>query len=124
MIVWSARVRTAADAKPIKEWLDASGIVYADVFTGKGKPPAHAYVDDRAVVCEPQKDGPGAFLAAGERIRELVECVDTKKREPPFEGSRLQNLWRLEFTSRCQTRHGDWCLSRDWMDRRAFPHRS
>ena len=73
MIVWSARVRTAADAKLIRKWLEESGIVYVDVFTGKGKPPAHAYVDDRAVVCEPQKQGPGAFLAAEERIRALVE---------------------------------------------------
>ena len=73
MIVWSARVQTKEDAKPIIAWLKQSGIVFKEVFTGKGKPPASAYVDDRAVACEPQKDGPGAFLAAEARIKKLAD---------------------------------------------------
>ncbi len=73
MLVYSSRVEKVADAKVIRKWLDEHGIEYADVFAGKGKPVAHAYVDDRAVVCEPQKDGPGAFLEAEERVKGLLE---------------------------------------------------
>ena len=46
--------------RPVQEWLDRNGFVYADIWTGRGKPIASAYIDDRAVHCAPQektKDG-------------------------------------------------------------------
>jgi hypothetical protein len=40
----------------VRAWLDAHGFAYADIYAGTGKPIAVAYVDDRAVVCRPEKD--------------------------------------------------------------------
>ena len=38
----------------VRAWLDKHGFVYADIYSGVGKPTASAYVDDRAVRCRPQ----------------------------------------------------------------------
>ena len=35
----------------VREWLDANGFVYHEIYSGVGKPFANAYVDDRAVFC-------------------------------------------------------------------------
>ena len=43
--------------KRIVEWLDEHGFSYTDVWCGVGKPPAVAYVDDRAVHCDPLSGG-------------------------------------------------------------------
>jgi hypothetical protein len=52
------------------KWLDQHGFTYADVYVGQGKPPASAYIDDRAVVCRPQENGRLAFdLAFRDAIR-------------------------------------------------------
>jgi hypothetical protein len=37
-------------------WLVENGIPYGDVYTGRGKPLASAFIDDRAVSCRPQED--------------------------------------------------------------------
>lgn len=39
------------------EWLEKHQFPYADVYTGQGKPRAAAFIDDRAVHCDPQNDG-------------------------------------------------------------------
>lgn len=38
------------------EWLEKHGIPYADVYLGQGKPRAAAFIDDRSIHCDPQKD--------------------------------------------------------------------
>lgn len=38
----------------IVEWLGANGMPYTDVYTGRGKPLGHAFIDDRAINCAPQ----------------------------------------------------------------------
>lgn len=38
----------------VKAWLDRHGFAYHDIYTGQGKPPAAAYIDDRAVCCRPE----------------------------------------------------------------------
>jgi hypothetical protein len=38
------------------EWLEKHGIPYADVYLGQGKPRAAAFIDDRSIHCNPQKD--------------------------------------------------------------------
>ncbi|HEY2865674.1 MAG TPA: hypothetical protein VGJ02_01160 [Pyrinomonadaceae bacterium] len=38
------------------EWLEKYKFPYTDVYAGQGKPRASAFIDDRAVVCSPQKD--------------------------------------------------------------------
>jgi len=59
----------------IRDWLDEQGFDYSDVWTGRGKPPAHAYIDDRGVACRPEDDGPGAFTAAQQAVRRLCDEV-------------------------------------------------
>jgi hypothetical protein len=67
--------RPAGDLAPrllqkVKYWLDKHDFPYAEIYIGQGKPPASAYVDDRAVRCSPQED-PRAFDSALARVREL-----------------------------------------------------
>ena len=38
------------------EWLEKHKIPYSDVYIGEGKPRVSAFIDDRAVNCDPQKD--------------------------------------------------------------------
>ena len=38
------------------EWLEKHGFPYADVYLGQGKPRAAAFIDDRSIHCDPQKD--------------------------------------------------------------------
>jgi len=45
----------------IKKWLDAHGFSYDSINTTQAKPIASAYVDDRAVSCQPLKMGMAAF---------------------------------------------------------------
>jgi len=58
-------------AQEIEEWLDLHGFAYDEVYTGYGKPPASAYVDDRGVSCRPQSEGIRAF----EQSMKLVELL-------------------------------------------------
>lgn len=53
------------------EWLEKHGFPYTDVYVGQGKPRAAAFIDDRGVNCNPQKD-PGAFEEALALTRALV----------------------------------------------------
>ncbi len=66
-------VRTEDHVQRVKnmvvEWLNENEIPFGDVYTGRGKPLASAFIDDRAVSCRPQKDG-NAFENA---LRELAE---------------------------------------------------
>ncbi len=53
------------------EWLEKHKIPYTDVYIGQGKPRAAAFIDDRAIHCNPQTD-PDAFAAALGHARQLV----------------------------------------------------
>ena len=55
----------------VEHWLNRHHLPYDEVWAGVGKPLAIAYVDDRAVVCKPQKDGEEAFNKALEEILKL-----------------------------------------------------
>lgn len=68
-------------AAKVRTWLDKHGFVYADIWSGKGKPAAIAYVDDRGVMCRPQEDG-SAFKLAMElvRLRAKRPCAASKKK--------------------------------------------
>lgn len=59
--------------KVVEAWLREHGFEYDEIWTGFGKPPANAYVDDRGVVCRPQDDGPKAFERAAEAVERLVD---------------------------------------------------
>lgn len=64
----------AADV--IGKWLRLHQIPYTRIHTERGKPIAFAYVDDRAVPCEPQRNTSGAkiaFMCALEIIESLSE---------------------------------------------------
>lgn len=47
----------------IGKWMRDHDLPYDDIYAGQGKPIACAIVDDRAVLCQPQKD-PEAFEKA------------------------------------------------------------
>lgn len=59
----------------VQGWLDKFDLPYDRVFTGRGKPIAVAYVDDRAVLCKPhQSETPqGEWNAALAHINALLE---------------------------------------------------
>lgn len=56
----------------IEDWLEEYGFAYSKVHTGPGKPPASAYVDDRAVVCRPDDEGVVAFENAIIQVEKLT----------------------------------------------------
>lgn len=55
----------------IEVWLRKNDLPFDDIFTGIGKPLASAFVDDRAVSCQPMDD-PDAYEKAIDAISELV----------------------------------------------------
>ena len=55
----------------IIEWLEKHKIPYTDVYVGKGKPRASAFVDDRAVACSPQTNKK-AFSEAITNVRKIL----------------------------------------------------
>ena len=57
----------------IAAWLDEHGFAYDEIYTGTGKPPANAYVDDRGVSCRPQQDGIAAFEQSMQLINLLCD---------------------------------------------------
>jgi len=67
--------------KTIKEYLRRHRWCYGEVWTGRGKPVADAYFDDKAVPCKPAYD-PDAFERALEHFQamraEFVEPVDAR----------------------------------------------
>ena len=67
------QTHSAAERKGlVKAWLDENGFTYSDIFAGQGKPMADAYIDDRAVSCRPQDDGPVAFETAASLAKSLA----------------------------------------------------
>jgi hypothetical protein len=58
-------------ANRVREWLDANGFFYDEVYTGAGKPFAKLYIDDRAARCRPQED-PDAY----EKVFEILNQED------------------------------------------------
>jgi hypothetical protein len=54
------------------EWLEKNEFPYTDVYIGQGKPRAAAFIDDRGVHCNPQKDK-DAFDVALKLTRALVK---------------------------------------------------
>lgn len=55
----------------LANWLNGHGFAWDNIHIGSGKPIASAYVDDRAVVCRPQQDGPTSFEKATSAIENL-----------------------------------------------------
>ncbi len=80
VIIFTSRLRADGGKKPlhereklVRQWLDEHGFRYAEVYAGQGKPTASAYIDDRAVSCNPQTEGPAAFEVAARAARMLSE---------------------------------------------------
>jgi len=53
------------------DWLELNGMEWDEVYAGQGKPLASAYVDDRAVLCRPQKCSE-SFDCAIEKIDKML----------------------------------------------------
>jgi hypothetical protein len=78
VIIFSSRTheeegRDLTDAtKLVGSWLDRHGFAYDEIYTGRGKPFASAYIDDRGVACRPQDDGRKAFEIATMQVEKLA----------------------------------------------------
>ncbi len=66
----SSRKREKIEQR-VRDWLEEHGFEFVDVWTGLGKPPAQAYIDDRGVACQPEEEGVSAFVAAQQAVRVL-----------------------------------------------------
>lgn len=69
----------------IRHWLEAHGFEYDHIHAEQGKPPATAYIDDRAVSCRPQdyENPVDAFADAIWEARELAEPDDPEAAKVP-----------------------------------------
>ncbi len=56
----------------VTDWLKKHKFPFADVYIGKGKPRAAAFIDDRAIACRPQDD-PEAFGNSLSALRTLLK---------------------------------------------------
>jgi hypothetical protein len=57
----------------VKAWLDKHGFAYDEIDAEQGKPIAAAYVDDRAVVCQPRRgEEKSVFAVALYDVRKLT----------------------------------------------------
>jgi hypothetical protein len=70
-VLEGSRITPAQLRIKVIEWLDTHKFPYTDVYTGQGKPRAAAFIDDRAVHCDPQNDS-DAFTEALGRTKQLV----------------------------------------------------
>lgn len=71
-VLEGSRVTPAQLRIRVIEWLERNKFPYTDVYTGQGKPRAAAFIDDRAVYCNPQND-PDAFQTALGSTRQLLK---------------------------------------------------
>ncbi len=62
------------------DWLERHKFPFSDVYIGQGKPPAAAYIDDRAVACTPQTD-PAAYEHALKSVHRLMRRKPARSRE-------------------------------------------
>lgn len=60
----------------VQAWLESHDIPYDEIWTGKGKPYAVAYVDDRAVACRPERDPLNDYGTVVERCLVLAEMAE------------------------------------------------
>ncbi len=79
--------RLAIDlARIVAHWLVKHGFVYDDIYIGQGKPFAVAYVDDRAVVCQPQEFTPElTFNLALASCRSLAKSFTQQSVSPTLQ---------------------------------------
>lgn len=66
-----SRTQATANMKIVKVWLEKHEIPYDGIFCGDGKPDGIAFVDDRAVPCQPKTNPIHAYSAALYRIKRL-----------------------------------------------------
>jgi hypothetical protein len=69
----------------VQDFLDKHGFAYSEIYCGNGKPFAHAYIDDRAVVCDPMSwVGPEvSYRAAIMSARALCRIPDATRQPAP-----------------------------------------
>jgi len=57
------------------EWLEKHKVPYVDVYVGQGKPRVAAFIDDRAISCNPQKD----MKAFGEALKSTRSLISRSR---------------------------------------------
>ena len=82
VVIFTARSRLPGAAEKVRQYLDKHGFKYDEVYEGKGKPIASAYIDDRAVTCKPQETANpySLYEVTAEKVWELV--VKNNKDKP------------------------------------------
>ena len=75
----------------LRAWLEENQFAFDEIHTGVGKPSADAYIDDRAIGCQPQEQGLAAYEAAELRARQLADKKQSAKADPHF--AELVDLW-------------------------------
>jgi hypothetical protein len=75
--------------KHVEDWLHKWGLEYDAVYAGQGKPLATAYVDDRAVNCQPMKSGL-AYSAALHGVDQLARVAEAAE-----DGNYIEELEKL-----------------------------
>lgn len=68
----------------VRVWLDTWNLPYDEIWTKRGKPFAHAYVDDRAVFCDPSKSKTSPDCGY-ESVLENCKRLMGKTYDPQFE---------------------------------------
>ncbi len=96
VIIYSSRIdqEKKADAEILADWLNQHQLPYDAIHQEAGKPKALAFIDDRAVTCQPQAVGPAAYAAAEQAARTLCSERDPDREATP-EGQLGQviNAW-------------------------------
>lgn len=79
ILVYSCRAKNDRIAGAIRSFMRKHDLPFDEVFVQGYKPEATAYVDDRAITVQPQKNGKEDFDKALEQLDELVEWKKKEK---------------------------------------------
>ena len=77
ILIYSCRPSNDSIKNAMARYMEDNELVYDDIFMSGRKPPATAYVDDRAVSCTPQVTGSKAYVDALASIDKII--ADKKK---------------------------------------------
>lgn len=79
ILVYSCRAKNDKIAGAMRAYMKKHDLEFDEVFVSGFKPEASAYVDDRAITVQPQKNGKGDFDKALDEIDELIEWKKKEK---------------------------------------------
>ena len=72
ILIYSCRAKGEKAVKAMETYMDIRELPYDKIFEDGYKPAATAYVDDRGVNCQPQRDGAAAYKRAIQGIDDII----------------------------------------------------